>query len=113
MRIERIQNCQVLEWTDERLTYIWKYLLETILDELEALVSGIALHSGKIILFTVGTLLQINIRSWSRNCCPPVMLIYRILLIYVDFEKQIMLATPEILVSINLSLKPSSVGLVC
>jgi hypothetical protein len=41
-----------------------------------------------------------------------VMLIYRILLIYVDFEKQIMLATPEILVSINLSLNPSSVGLV-
>jgi len=34
------------------------------------------------------------------------MLIYRILLIYVDFEKQIMLATPEILVSINLSLNP-------
>jgi hypothetical protein len=42
-----------------------------------------------------------------------VMLIYRILLIYVDFEKQIMLATPEILVSINLSLNPSSVGLLC
>jgi hypothetical protein len=42
-----------------------------------------------------------------------MVLIYSILLIYVDFKKQIMLATPEILVSINLSLNPNSVGLVC